>query len=299
MNTPRLVTTAAELRAATTELLHKAAAANPSRPPSLALVPTMGALHEGHASLMGAARADNDVVTASVFVNPLQFDDPADLERYPRTLDADLELLGRAGVDLVFAPFEEEMYPGGAPLVRLSAGTMGTRWEGAVRPGHFDGVLTVVAKLFHLAAPPVPARFRAYFGQKDAQQVALIRRMVADLNFDVEVTGVPIVRAADGLAESSRNRFLDAGQRQAALVLSRALHLLKERAAAGKPLDLPAAVELVSAQPGVELDYFEVVDPQTLEPLPAPAGEPLAGTALALLAARVGPVRLIDNALLP
>ncbi|UWX97227.1 pantoate--beta-alanine ligase [Arthrobacter zhaoxinii] len=299
MNTPRLVTTAAELRAATTELLHKAAAADPSRVPSLALVPTMGALHEGHASLMGAARADNDVVTASVFVNPLQFDDPADLERYPRTLDADLELLGRAGVDLVFAPSEEEMYPGGAPLVRLSAGTMGTRWEGAVRPGHFDGVLTVVAKLFHLAAPPVPARFRAYFGQKDAQQVALIRRMVADLNFDVEVTGVPIVRAADGLAESSRNRFLDAGQRQAALVLSRALHLLKERAAAGQPLDLPAAVELVSAQPGVELDYFEVVDPQTLEPLPAPAGEPLAGTALALLAARVGPVRLIDNALLP
>ncbi|MCQ1986351.1 pantoate--beta-alanine ligase [Arthrobacter sp. zg-Y844] len=299
MNTPRLVTTAAELRSATEELLQKAAAANPARLPSLALVPTMGALHEGHASLMGAARADNDVVTASVFVNPLQFDDPADLERYPRTLDADLELLGRAGVDLVFAPSEAEMYPGGAPLVRVSAGTMGTRWEGAVRPGHFDGVLTVVAKLFHLAAPPVPARFRAYFGQKDAQQVALIRRMVADLNFDVEITGVPIVRAADGLAESSRNRFLDAGQRQAALVLSRALNLLKERAAAGRPLDLPDAVELVSSQPGVELDYFEVVDPQTLEPLTDTAGAPLAGTALALLAARVGPVRLIDNTLLP
>ncbi|WP_146359532.1 pantoate--beta-alanine ligase [Arthrobacter yangruifuii] len=299
MNTPRLVTTAAELRSATTELLNKAAAGNPSRVPTLALVPTMGALHEGHASLMGAARADNDVVTASVFVNPLQFDDPADLERYPRTLDADLELLGRAGVDLVFAPSEEEMYPGGAPLVRVSAGAMGTRWEGAVRPGHFDGVLTVVAKLFHLAAPAVPARFRAYFGQKDAQQVALIRRMVSDLSFNLEVVGVPIVRAADGLAESSRNRFLDAGQRQAALVLSRALQLLKDRAAAGEPLDLPAAVELVSAQPGVELDYFEVVDPQTLEPLPEDAGQPLAGPALALLAARVGPVRLIDNALLP
>ncbi|MCC3301021.1 pantoate--beta-alanine ligase [Arthrobacter sp. zg-Y895] len=299
MNTPRLVTTAAELRSATEELLEKAAAANPSRLPSLALVPTMGALHEGHASLMGAARADNDVVTASVFVNPLQFDDPADLERYPRTLDADLELLGRAGVDLVFAPSEAEMYPGGAPLVRVSAGTMGTRWEGAVRPGHFDGVLTVVAKLFHLAAPPVPARFRAYFGQKDAQQVALIRRMVSDLNFAVEITGVPIVRAADGLAESSRNRFLDADQRQAALVLSRALNLLKDRAAAGRPLDLPDAVGLVTSQPGVELDYFEVVDPQTLEPLPDTAGAPLAGTALALLAARVGPVRLIDNTLLP
>ncbi|MCC3278790.1 pantoate--beta-alanine ligase [Arthrobacter sp. zg-Y40] len=296
MNTPRLVTTAAELRPATAELLTRAAAANPARLPSLALVPTMGALHEGHASLMSAARADNDVVTASVFVNPLQFDDPADLERYPRTLDADLELLGRAGVDLVFAPSVEEVYPDGVPQVRLSAGTMGTRWEGASRPGHFDGVLTVVAKLFHYAAPPVPARFRAYFGQKDAQQVALIRRMVADLDFPVEITAVPIVRAADGLAESSRNRFLDAGQRQAALVLSKALTMLKDRAAAGEGLDLAAAVDLVRSQPGVDLDYFEVVDPRTLEPLAA--GEPLAGPALALLAARVGPVRLIDNAVL-
>ncbi|MCC3275785.1 MULTISPECIES: pantoate--beta-alanine ligase [unclassified Arthrobacter] len=296
MNTPRLVTTAAELRSATAELLTRAAAANPARLPSLALVPTMGALHEGHASLMSAARADNDVVTASVFVNPLQFDDPADLERYPRTLDADLELLGRAGVDLVFAPSVEEVYPDGVPQVRLSAGTMGTRWEGASRPGHFDGVLTVVAKLFHYAAPPVPARFRAYFGQKDAQQVALIRRMVADLDFPVEITAVPIVRAADGLAESSRNRFLDAGQRQAALVLSKALTMLKDRAAAGEALDLAAAVDLVRSQPGVDLDYFEVVDPRTLEPLAA--DEPLAGPALALLAARVGPVRLIDNAVL-
>ncbi|MCC3274137.1 pantoate--beta-alanine ligase [Arthrobacter zhangbolii] len=296
MNTPRLVTTAAELRSATEELLQKAAAADPARRPSLALVPTMGALHEGHAALMAAARAENDVVTASVFVNPLQFDDPADLERYPRTLDADLELLGRAGVDLVFAPAEEEVYPGGAPLVRLSAGTMGTRWEGASRPGHFDGVLTVVGKLFHYAAPPVPARFRAYFGQKDAQQVALIRRMVADLNFPVEITAVPIVRAADGLAESSRNRFLDAGQRQAALILSTALRQLRERAAAGQPLDLAAAVELIRSQPGVDLDYFEVVDPRTLEPLETSA--PLEGEALALLAARVGPVRLIDNEVL-
>ena len=297
MNPPRLVTTAAELRSATAELLQKAAAAHPGRLPELALVPTMGALHEGHAALMAAARSANDVVTASVFVNPLQFDDPADLQRYPRTLEADLELLGRAGVDLVFAPSEAEVYPGGAPLVRVSAGIMGTRWEGASRPGHFDGVLTVVGKLFHYAAPPVPARFRAYFGQKDAQQVALIRRMAADLNFPVEITAVPIVRAADGLAESSRNRFLDAEQRQAALVLSRALGLLKERAGAGKPLDLESAVALVRAQPGVELDYFEVVDPQTLEPLAG--GAPLQGQALALLAARVGPVRLIDNTPLP
>ena len=297
MNTPRLVTTAADLRTATAELLGKAAAANPSRPPALALVPTMGALHEGHASLMSAARAENDVVTASVFVNPLQFDDPADLERYPRTLDADLELLGRAGVDLVFAPSVEEVYPGGLPQVRVSSGTMGTRWEGASRPGHFDGVLTVVAKLFHYAAPPVPARFRAYFGQKDAQQVALIRRMAADLNFPVEITAVPIVRSADGLAESSRNRFLDAGQRRSALVLSKALTLLKDRAAAGEPLDLASAVGLVAGEPGVDLDYFEVVDPRTLEPLPT--DEPLDQPALALLAARVGPVRLIDNTVLP
>ena len=297
MNTPRLVTTAADLRTATAELLGKAQSANPSRIPSLALVPTMGALHEGHASLMSAARAENDVVAASVFVNPLQFDDPADLERYPRTLDADLELLGRAGVDVVFAPSVEEVYPGGLPQVRISSGTMGTRWEGASRPGHFDGVLTVVGKLFHYAAPPVPARFRAYFGQKDAQQVALIRRMVSDLNFDVKITAVPIVRAADGLAESSRNRFLDADQRRAALVLSKALTLLKDRARAGEALDLPSAVGLVAGQPGVDLDYFEVVDPRTLEPLGT--DKPLAQPALALLAARVGPVRLIDNTLLP
>ena len=297
MNTPRLVTTAADLHSATEELLRAAAAANPARIPSLALVPTMGALHEGHASLMSAARAENDVVTASVFVNPLQFDDPADLERYPRTLDADLELLGRAGVDLVFAPSVEEVYPGGLPQIRVSSGTMGTRWEGAFRPGHFDGVLTVVAKLFHYAAPPVPARFRAYFGQKDAQQVALIRRMAADLNFPVEITAVPIVRAADGLAESSRNRFLDADQRQAALVLSKALTVLKDRAMAGEAPDLASAVGLVTEQSGVELDYFDVVDPNTLEPLPTDA--PLTQPALALLAARVGPIRLIDNTVLP
>ena len=294
MNTPRVATTAAELRSATTELLGGAAAAGEF--PRLALVPTMGALHQGHAALMGAARAENDVVVASVFVNPLQFDDPADLERYPRTLEADLKLLGAAGVDIVFAPSVKEVYPDGLPLVRVSSGELGTRFEGASRPGHFDGVLTVVAKLFHLALPVVPARFRAYFGQKDAQQLVLIRRMAADLNFPVEITGVPIIRGADGLAESSRNRFLDPEQRTAALVLSRALAALSARAAAGRPLDLPAAAELVRGTAGVELDYFEVVDPGTLEPVPAGDQDVLSGTALAMVAAKVGPVRLIDNA---
>ena len=226
MNHPRLATTPAELSKAVTELLE----ATGKDRPALGLVPTMGALHSGHASLAQAARADNDVVVASIFVNPLQFDDPDDLARYPRTLEADLELLGQAGVDVVFAPSEETMYPGGQPLVRVSSGNLGTRFEGAARPGHFDGVLTVVAKLFHCVQPAVPAEFRAYFGPKDAQQVALIRRMVSDLNFPVQIYPVPIVRADDGLAESSRNVFLNPEDRSRALVLSRSLAGLQERA---------------------------------------------------------------------
>ncbi|MER1997265.1 MAG: pantoate--beta-alanine ligase [Arthrobacter sp.] len=287
-----MATTPAELSKAITELLE----ATGKDRPALGLVPTMGALHSGHASLAEAARADNDVVVASIFVNPLQFDDPADLARYPRTLEADLELLGRAGVDLVFAPSEETMYPGGQPLVRVSSGSLGTRFEGASRPGHFDGVLTVVAKLFHCVQPAVPAEFRAYFGQKDAQQVALIRRMAVDLNFPVQIYPVPIVRAADGLAESSRNVFLNPEDRTRALVLSRALARLQERAAAHRPLDAPEAAALIEATPGVELDYLEVVDPLTLEPVPSGAGDVLAGPALALVAARVAGIRLIDNA---
>lgn len=291
MNHPRLATTPAELSKAITELLE---AAGKDRP-GLGLVPTMGALHHGHSALAQAARTENDVVVASIFVNPLQFDDAGDLARYPRTLEADLDLLGAAGVDLVFAPSEETMYPGGFPLVRVSSGNLGTRFEGASRPGHFDGVLTVVAKLLHCAQPAVPAEFRAYFGQKDAQQAALIQRMVADLNFPVQIRPVPIVRAADGLAESSRNVFLDPEQRRNALVLSRALGQLRENAAAGLPLDLPAAVELITAQPGVDLDYFEIVDPLTLEPVPAGPADQLSAPALALVAARVGGIRLIDN----
>jgi pantoate--beta-alanine ligase len=229
-------------------------------------------------------------------VNPLQFGDPSDLERYPRTLDADVDLLGRCGVDLVFAPSAEEVYPNGEPLVRLSAGRLGEKFEGEFRPGHFDGMLTVVAKLLHLAWPAADARYRAYFGQKDAQQLALIRRMARDLNFAAEIRAVPTVRSAKGLALSSRNRFLGEQEAEAALVLSRALRLLAERASRCEPLDLDSAVALVESQPLVKLEYFEVVDPETLEPLAFNCREtPFTGEALALIAARVGSVRLIDN----
>ncbi len=293
----QLVTTAAQLRAASARLLAQKGGA------SQGLVPTMGALHEGHAQLARTAVAQNDVVVASIFVNPLQFGEGADLDRYPRTLEADLALLDAEGVDLAFAPSVEEVYPGGAPLVRITAGPLGEKWEGASRPGHFDGALTVVAKLLHYGIPGTglpgggqPA-YRAYFGQKDAQQLALVQRMVADLNFPVEIVPVPIVRSADGLALSSRNRFLSEDQREAALVLSRALRLIEERANAREPLDIESAQALVRSQPLVELDYFEVVDPRTLEPLAENCRDtPFRGEGLAIIAAKVGPVRLIDNA---
>ncbi|GAA1336420.1 pantoate--beta-alanine ligase [Arthrobacter roseus] len=263
---------------------------------SLGLVPTMGALHEGHEALVRAVREANVVVVVTIFVNPLQFGEPQDLERYPRTLDEDLELLARSGADLVFAPSAEEMYPQGEPLVGLDAGRLGKRFEGASRPGHFNGMLTVVSKLFHLAQPAPECAYRAYFGQKDAQQLALIRAMVHDLNFPIEVVAVPTVRNADGLALSSRNRRLSREQQEAALVLSRALRLLEARADAHEPLDPDSAVALVNSQNLVDLDYLEVVDPDTLEALAFNCHQtPFTGTALALIAARVGNVRLIDN----
>lgn len=303
----QLVTTVAGLRAESARLL------GAKRGVSQGLVPTMGALHEGHAALARAAVENNDVVVASIFVNPLQFGDAVDLDRYPRTLDADLALLEGQDVDLVFAPTVEEVYPGGEPLVRITSGRLGDKWEGASRPGHFDGALTVVAKLLHYGIPAAglpagaaagPQRgslpaYRAYFGQKDAQQLALVRRMVSDLDFPVEIVGVPTVRAEDGLALSSRNRFLSGDERDAALVLSRALRLLEERANAHEPLDLGSALALVESQPLVELDYFDVVDPGTLEPMAENCREtPFRGDALALIAAKVGPVRLIDNVVL-
>ena len=297
----KLATTVAELRTEGARLL------GARQGTSQGLVPTMGALHEGHAALARAAVEQNDVVVATIFVNPLQFGDAVDLDRYPRTLDADLALLEDQGVDLAFAPSVEEIYPGGEPLVRVTSGRLGEKWEGASRPGHFDGALTVVAKLLHYGLPAAglsfgPAQgglpaYRAYFGQKDAQQLALVRRMVADLNFPVEIVGVPTVRAVDGLALSSRNRFLSDEEREAALVLSRALRLLEERANARQPLDLDSARAMVESQPLVALDYFDVVDPDTLEPLAENCREtPFSGEALALIAAKVGPVRLIDNA---
>ncbi|APY87066.1 pantoate--beta-alanine ligase [Streptomyces alfalfae] len=204
-----------------------------------AVVMTMGALHEGHASLIRAARRlagpDGEVVV-TVFVNPLQFGAGEDLDRYPRTLDADVKIAEQAGADTVFAPGVDEVYPGGEPQVRVSAGPMGTVLEGAARPGHFDGMLTVVAKLLHLTRPDV-----ALFGQKDAQQLALIRRMARDLNFDVEIVGVPTVREDDGLALSSRNRYLAPDERRTALALSRALFAGRDRHAAQEALRARAA----------------------------------------------------------
>ncbi|MDW4906977.1 pantoate--beta-alanine ligase [Streptomyces sp. ADMS] len=199
-----------------------------------AVVMTMGALHEGHATLIRAARehvGPKGFVTVTVFVNPLQFGQGEDLDRYPRTLDADVELAGQAGADAVFAPSVAEVYPGGEPQVRISSGPMGERLEGATRPGHFDGVLTVVGKLLHLTRPDV-----AFFGQKDAQQLAMIRRMVRDLNFGVEIVGVPTVREADGLALSSRNRYLSPEDRRTALALSQALFAGSDRHAAQEAL---------------------------------------------------------------
>ncbi|MET9116288.1 pantoate--beta-alanine ligase [Streptomyces longwoodensis] len=199
-----------------------------------AVVMTMGALHEGHATLVRAARGiagpDGEVVV-TVFVNPLQFGAGEDLDRYPRTLDADLKIAEEAGADVVLAPSVDEVYPGGAPQVRVSAGPMGERLEGASRPGHFDGMLTVVAKLLHLTRPDV-----ALYGQKDAQQLALIRRMVHDLNFGVEIVGVPTVREDDGLALSSRNRYLSPEERRTALALSQALFAGRDRHAAQEAL---------------------------------------------------------------
>ncbi|MEU1213517.1 pantoate--beta-alanine ligase [Streptomyces sp. NPDC005791] len=199
-----------------------------------AVAMTMGALHDGHATLIRAARAaagpDGQVVV-TVFVNPLQFGEAADLDRYPRTLEADLAIATEAGADAVFAPSVDEVYPGGEPQVRITAGPMGERLEGAARPGHFDGMLTVVAKLLHLTRPDA-----AFFGQKDAQQLALVRRMVRDLNFGIDIVAVPTVRDPDGLALSSRNRFLSAEERRTALALPRALFAARDRLVAQQTL---------------------------------------------------------------
>ena len=254
----------------------------------VALVPTMGALHDGHASLMRVAREHTTgPVVASIFVNPLQFGEGEDLDRYPRTLEADLELCAAHGVDVVLAPAVEEVYPGGEPQVTLDPGPLGTLLEGRTRPGHFRGVLTVVAKLFGLVQPDL-----AVFGEKDYQQLTLLRRMVADLCLPVEVVGAPTLREADGLAMSSRNRYLGPEERLAAGRINAVLLAAREAAAWGYDVALEAARAELRRAHGVDLDYLEVTDPD-LQPL---AGDVPAGTTgRVLIAARVGRTRLIDN----
>ena len=265
---------------------------------SVALVPTMGALHAAHVALVRRAHELADAVVVSIFVNPLQFGPAEDFARYPRDLDADLAVCARESVDVVLAPSVETMYPVGEPLVRVHAGPIGDVLEGEARPGHFDGVLTVVAKLFGMVGPDV-----AVFGAKDAQQIALVRAMVRDLDIPVRVDALPTVRDADGLALSSRNRFLDDGGRAAALALPRALQAGTVAAADGAPTAaVVAATRTVLAdEPGVAVDYVALVDPESFQPLASQAGGFDAGTgvdrdALLVVAARVGGTRLIDNA---
>jgi len=253
---------------------------------TVALVPTMGALHAGHLSLVERASGLADLVVVSIFVNPLQFGEGEDFDRYPRTLEADVAALARHPVSVVFAPDAAEMYPGGASQTRIAAGPVAALFEGAVRPGHFDGMLTVVAKLLNIVQPDV-----AVFGQKDAQQLFLVRQMVAELNLPVRIDAAPIVREADGLALSSRNRYLSGDEARAALVLSRALAAAAGAGARGADAARAAAHEVIAREPGAELDYAELVDPATF--LPVDGG--FAGGALAVIAARVGATRLIDN----
>jgi pantoate--beta-alanine ligase len=264
----------------------------------MGFVPTMGALHEGHLSLVRAARASCDVVAASIFVNPTQFGPSEDLAKYPRSFERDRELLEREGVELLFAPAVEQMYPTAAdsgarpPAVTwVTVEELSGKLDGRSRPGHFRGVTTVLAKLFHIVEPDA-----AFFGQKDAAQVAIIRRMVRDLNLPVEIVVCPIVREADGLAMSSRNAYLDSPQRKQALVLRRSLLRVQQLVDAGErdAARLAAAGREEFAQERwVRLDYFEIVDPDTLDPV-----EDVSGGALIAVAAFVGSTRLIDNFLL-
>nr|WP_029535559.1 pantoate--beta-alanine ligase [Saccharopolyspora spinosa] len=248
------------------------------------LVPTMGALHRGHLKLIRRARDINAVTVVSIFVNPLQFGPNEDFDRYPRTFEADLEACREAGVELVFAPSVDTMY-GPDPQITVHSGPLGVQLEGASRQGHFDGMLTVVLKLLNVVRPDL-----AFFGEKDYQQLVLIRRMARELNLDARIQGIPTVREADGLALSSRNAYLNAEQREAALVLSASLTAAAHAAAAGADAALNAAGAVLATEPSVDVDYLELRD---TELGPAPAG----GEARLLVAAKVGSTRLIDNAL--
>jgi pantoate--beta-alanine ligase len=259
---------------------------------TVALVPTMGALHEGHLSLVRAARSRAAFVVASVFVNPTQFGPDEDFDRYPRRIEADLEVLGDEGVDVVFAPNADAMYRDGTD-VAVDPGVLAARWEGALRPGHFSGVVTIVAKLLNLISPDL-----AFFGEKDYQQLRVISRMVDQLDFGVKIVGCPTVRDDDGLALSSRNVNLSATDRASALGLPGALDAAARAVAWGETS--AAAIEgemrevvAAHAEGGLQLDYAVVVDPDTLEPL-----DRLSGTARALVSGRVGSTHLIDNCVL-
>lgn len=257
---------------------------------TLGLVPTMGALHEGHLSLVRAAQANCDAVAVSIFVNPTQFGPKEDFASYPRTLEEDCRTLEAAGVDLVFAPSVQEMYPPGASTFVEVEG-LSDRLDGASRPGHFRGVATVVAKLFNVLTPE-----RAFFGQKDAAQIAVLRKMVRDLRFGVQLEVCPIVREADGLAMSSRNRNLSGAERRQALVLSRALSAVQQKVRSGEHASavlIAEALHVLAGEPDVQVDYCRLVDADTLEDIAdAERG------ALFAVAARVGTTRLIDNLLL-
>ncbi|MFY9853619.1 MAG: pantoate--beta-alanine ligase [Terracidiphilus sp.] len=257
---------------------------------TLALVPTMGALHAGHLSLIEAAKRDCKHVVASIFVNPLQFGPNEDFSRYPRTFEADCAALTAAGIDVLFAPSAEALTPAGATTFIEVAG-ISDRLDGASRPGHFRGVATIVAKLFHIVAP-----HRAYFGQKDAAQVAVLRAMVRDLNFSVEIVACPIVREPDGLARSSRNRYLTPEQRSHATILHRALDAAADLHVGGEhnSQSLTATMlRVFAAEPSVKVEYAAVVDPDTLLPL-----TDTARGALIAVAAHLGETRLIDNHLI-
>src|SRR5216683_6200895 len=256
----------------------------------LGLVPTMGALHEGHLSLVRAAKTQCDAVAVSIFVNPTQFGPTEDLSKYPRQFDRDCRLLEKEGVDILFAPPVEEIYPDGVVTWVLVEG-LGEKLDGRSRPGHFRGVATIVAKLFHILEPDA-----AFFGQKDAAQLAVIRRMVRDLNFPVEVVACPIVRESDGLAMSSRNAYLNRDERGRALVLRRSLEQVQQEFQAGERIAaklISAAKEVFAREPHVVLDYFEIVDPDTLDPV-----ERISQKTLVAVAAYVGSTRLIDNAVI-
>ena len=259
----------------------------------VALVPTMGNLHDGHMKLVDEAKARADVVVVSIFVNPMQFDRPEDLARYPRTLQEDCEKLNKRKVDLVFAPSVKEIYPNGTEThTYVDVPGLSTMLEGASRPGHFRGVSTIVSKLFNLAQPD-----RAYFGQKDAQQVQVIKRMVKDLFFNVQLRIMPIVREADGLAKSSRNTYLSQEERTAGLILSKSLRYAEELFKQGERDSSRIAAEtakLIGSEPLSEIDYVEIYELPDLKPV---AGD-ITGSCLLAVAVRFGTTRLIDNVIL-